>query len=391
MDFSPAFDRSQYTPEQQQAMAAYLEEKGVNALLREVVASLCVEQPEAPLAFMVEQLQQRAVAERAQQEQQLRAQQEQQRRQDEEDQMDTSVVDEQPRHFPRKRRMAVSSEPAGEVENLPANQITPKSEGASARIDNALQSNILCAHLDENERREVVEVMFEVTYKANDVIIQQGDQEGDRFYIVDEGECDIYVEKDGERKHVLHVTAGGSFGELALIYNTPRAATVLATTDVRCFCIDRIMYRRVLMESTMRKRAMYESFLNRVPILQPLETYERLTVADALVPEKFGAGEAVVRQGERGDVFYIIVEGTATVTKATGAGAPEVVARLGPSDYFGEIALLTDRPRAATVTTDGPLKCVRLDRERFNRVLGPCEDILRRNMQAYNQYMATQI
>lgn len=390
MDFSPAFDRSLYTPEQQEAMAAYLEEKGVNALLREVVAALCVEQPDAPLAFMVDQLQQRAVAERAADERRLREERQKQRDADE-DHMDTSVVDEQPRHFPRRRRMAVSSEPAGEVENLPANQITPKSVDATARIDNALQSNILCAHLDENERREVVEVMFEVSYKANDVIIQQGDEEGDRFYIVDEGECDIFVEKDGERKHVLHVTAGGSFGELALIYNTPRAATVVATTDVRCFCIDRIMYRRVLMESTMRKRAMYESFLNRVPILQPLETYERLTVADALVPEKFGPGEAVVRQGEPGDVFYIIVEGTATVTKTAASGEPEVVARLGPSDYFGEIALLTDRPRAATVTTDGPLKCVRLDRERFNRVLGPCEDILRRNMQAYNQYMATQI
>jgi cAMP-dependent protein kinase regulator len=72
-------------------------------------------------------------------------------------------------------------------------------------------------------------------------------------------------------------------------------------------------------------------------------------------------------------------------------GQEKKISELGPSDYFGEISLLTDRPRAATVVAISPLKCVRLDRERFIRVLGPCEDILRRNMAAYNKYMAHQI
>ena len=72
-------------------------------------------------------------------------------------------------------------------------------------------------------------------------------------------------------------------------------------------------------------------------------------------------------------------------------GIEKEVAKLGPSDYFGEIALLTDRPRAATVIAVSPLKCVKMDRERFNRVLGPCEDILRRNMEEYNAYMSKQI
>jgi CRP-like cAMP-binding protein len=67
------------------------------------------------------------------------------------------------------------------------------------------------------------------------------------------------------------------------------------------------------------------------------------------------------------------------------------VARLGVAAYFGEIALLTNRPRAATVTAVGALKCVGLDRDRFNRVLGPCEDILRRNMDSYNLYMQSKI
>ncbi|CAH0729765.1 unnamed protein product, partial [Brenthis ino] len=101
---------------------------------------------------------------------------------------------------------------------------------------------------------------------------------------------------------------------------------------------------------------------------ESLEKWERLTVADALEPVSFNDGETIVRQGEPGNDFYIIVEGTAVVLQQRGGGgAAEEVGRLGPSDYFGEIALLLDRPRAATVRAAGPLKCVKLDRARSAR------------------------
>jgi len=60
---------------------------------------------------------------------------------------------------------------------------------------------------------------------------------------------------------------GGSFGELALIHGTPRAATVRAKTDMKLWGLDRDSYRRILMGSTIRKRKMYEEFLSRVSIL----------------------------------------------------------------------------------------------------------------------------
>lgn len=66
---------------------------------------------------------------------------------------------------------------------------------------------------------------------------------------------------------VTTIQEGGSFGELALIYGTPRAATVRAKTDVKLWGIDRDSYRRILMGSTIRKRKMYEEFLSRVSIL----------------------------------------------------------------------------------------------------------------------------
>lgn len=120
-----------------------------------------------------------------------------------------------------------------------------------------------------------------------------------------------------------------------------------------------------------------------------MDQYERLTMIDALVPVTFQDGDVIVKQGDPGDEFYIIEEGTAIVLQRRSADEPQIeVGRLGPSDYFGEIALLLDRPRAATVVAKGPLKCVKLDRARFERLLGPCGDILKRNMEHYNSLIS---
>ncbi len=76
----------------------------------------------------------------------------------------------------------------------------------------------------------------------------------------------VQIIVNGEK--VLTIGEGGSFGELALIYGTPRAATVKAcATYVKLWGIDRDSYRRILMGSTIRKRKMYEEFLSKVSIL----------------------------------------------------------------------------------------------------------------------------
>ncbi|KYR00093.1 protein kinase A regulatory subunit [Tieghemostelium lacteum] len=290
----------------------------------------------------------------------------------------------------RKRRGGISSETLG-GNNQPAVSIptVPKSIETQQRLQQALKMNIMFSHLEEEERESIFSAMVEVHYKAGDVIIRQGD-EGDNFYVVENGECDIYVSKNNESpKHVMYVYQGGSFGELALIYGSPRAATVIARTDVRLWALNRVVYRTILMDQTLKKRKLYEEFLDNVSILRDIDKYERTSLADALEPCVFQDDEVIVRQGESGDKFYIIVEGEVKVTQQQQDGSQQEVARLHQADYFGEIALLEDKPRAATVTSIGVTKCVELDRQRFTRLLGPCEDILRRNISLYNQYFST--
>ena len=76
----------------------------------------------------------------------------------------------------------------------------------------------------------------------------------------------------------------GSFGELALIYGTPRAASITAKTDVMLWAIDRDTYRRILMGSTIRKRKLYDTFLAKVSILGVLNPILALTPAASTLP-----------------------------------------------------------------------------------------------------------
>ncbi|XP_076996498.1 cAMP-dependent protein kinase type I-beta regulatory subunit isoform X2 [Tamandua tetradactyla] len=210
-------------------------------------------------------------------------------------------------------------------------KVAPKDSEAVTALAGALSENVLFAHLDDAERSDVFAAMFPVIHLAGETVIQQGD-EGDNVYVIDQGEVD---------------------------------------------------------GSELRKRGVYEDVLSRVSILESLEKWERLTVADALEPVQFEDGEKIVVQGEPGDDFFIITEGTASVLQRRAPGEEYVeVGRLGPSDYFGEIALLLNRPRVATVVARGPLKCLRLDRPRFERLLGPCLDILKRSVRRYGSLVS---
>jgi CRP/FNR family transcriptional regulator, cyclic AMP receptor protein len=92
--------------------------------------------------------------------------------------------------------------------------------------------------------------------------------------------------------------------------------------------------------------------LKRVPIFEGLDDRELTRIAGSMKQRTFNAGDTVTTEGQGGVGFFVIEDGSARVT----IGGDER-RRLGPGDYFGEVALLTDRPRTATITAESDLRC----------------------------------
>lgn len=264
----------------------------------------------------------------------------------------------------------------------------PKTESQQQRIRAAIDSNLLFRNLDTEQYNEVLRAMKEVKVDAGHMVIKQGDQ-GDYFYVVESGELDVYVLQPGATSastqsapgdqlgdKVLSYGPGSSFGELALMYMQPRAASIKAVSPCTLWALDRLTFRSILVESNYHRRSMYNQLMQHVPLLTHLNTEERMRVSDAIELETFAKGTVVVREGSVGTHFYLVVNGSAEVRKE---GQSEPLTTLVRGSYFGELALLDNTTRAATVAAPAheDLQVAKLDANAFTRLLGPLTGIMR--------------
>ena len=294
-----------------------------------------------------------------------------------------------PSNYNMTRRTSVSAESLNPTHSQNDNWKPPfhqKTPDQLSRLKTSVSSNFLFSHLDDEQSSLVLGALVEKPIPAKDIkVITQGDA-GDYFYVVEKGTFDIYVNSTGKVQpgpegmgtKVNTIGPGGSFGELALMYNAPRAATVISTeSSSTLWALDRVTFRRILMDSAFQRRRMYESFLEEVPLLSTLTLYERSKIADALETQKFPPGSTIIREGDPGEAFFLLESGEAEAYKQGEGDAP--VKRYKKGDYFGELALLDDKPRAASVISKGEVKVATLGKDGFQRLLGPVEGIMRRN------------
>ena len=215
---------------------------------------------------------------------------------------------------------------------------------------------------------------------AGEILIKQGDTglAASELYIIQSGEFEILENRGGVNLRVNTKGPGEIFGEVALMYNSPRNATVAAIAKSRVFVLERVVFRAHVQETAETEGAQVELFLNSVPILQKLSAEERRRVAGALEEVAFEKGARVVQQGDPGDLFYIIKDGEAVVYQDTPRGT-RLVNRLFKSDFFGEKALLQREPRMASVeAASTKLVCLALRRDVFTNLLGDLQEIMSR-------------
>uniref|UniRef100_A0A665TPX3 cAMP-dependent protein kinase type II regulatory subunit n=1 Tax=Echeneis naucrates TaxID=173247 RepID=A0A665TPX3_ECHNA len=269
--------------------------------------------------------------------------------------------------------------------------VHPKTDEQRRRLQDACKDILLFKTLDQEQSSEVLDAMFEVLVKPQEHIIDQGD-DGDNFYVIEKGVYDIFVQKEGVPVQVGKYDNKGSFGELALMYNTPRAATIIATQEGALWGLDRATFHRLIVKNNAKKRKMYEAFIDCVPLLNSLELCERMKIVDVLGGRGFKDGERIITQGDKADCFYIVESGEVKIMIKTNVSAVQdnaevEVARCTRGQYFGELALVTNKPRAASVYAVGETKCLVIDIQAFERLLGPCMDIMRRNISQYEEQL----
>ncbi|KAL2687385.1 hypothetical protein Neosp_004945 [[Neocosmospora] mangrovei] len=295
--------------------------------------------------------------------------------------------DSYPAQYNFGRRTSVSAEslkPGADSNDNWSPPFHEKTADQLERLKRAIEGNFLFNHLEDEQSAQILGALVEKPIPAKGIkVISQGDA-GDYFYVVEKGSFDVYVNPagtlqpgpDGMGNQVGNIQAGGSFGELALMYNAPRAATVISSEPgCTLWALDRVTFRRILMESTFARRRMYESFLEEVPLLASLTPYERSKIADALETRKFAPGQIIINEGDPGHSFYLLENGEADAYK----GSPEnKVRHYVKGDFFGELALLNDAPRAASIVATSDVKVASLGKNAFQRLLGPVEGILRR-------------
>lgn len=301
-----------------------------------------------------------------------------------------------PSSFSRGRRCSVSAEPLSMEDDITNDRVIhPKTDEQRARLQEAVKGILLFRSLDQEQREYVLDAMFEKRVQEGERVIELGDN-GDYFYIVDSGRLDVLIKIDGEEKKVSTYDNTGSFGELALMYDTPRAATIVATEECILWALDRTTFRQLVMLTTMKKRQLYEEFLGQIKILESLEFYERMNLADALITKTYEAGSVVIKQGDEADAFYIVEKGTCVVkVKDTAEGEEEEntsqeveVSKIERGGFFGELALIHKKPRAASVFAETDITLAVLDVDAFERLLGPCVDIMSRNVANYEAQLA---
>jgi CRP-like cAMP-binding protein/Zn-dependent protease len=207
------------------------------------------------------------------------------------------------------------------------------------------------------------------TYPAGKPVFRQGDRP-EAFYLVRRGTLQVLEEdpEAGTERVLRTLGSGESFGEIGLLDRAPRTATVRPVVDSQLFVVDEGTFDRLLAANihvpTFAPTLQAAAELRRIAAFASLGADDLADVAEHGEWRNVGPGETIIRQGDPGDAFYGLRSGRVEVSRDG-----NVIGTMGPGEHFGELALLTDSARTATVATKTPVRLFRLGREPFDRVI----------------------
>jgi subfamily B ATP-binding cassette protein HlyB/CyaB len=229
--------------------------------------------------------------------------------------------------------------------------------------------------LTPDEQTRLAAHMTERFLKVGETLFERGDT-GDAFYVIASGRARVIGTDPAGREVSLSVLKRGDhFGEVALVRDTPRTATVRAAEDLVLLQLERPDFLKFLKDHPHVQLAV-ERYLHDIAIRDFLKQFTALAqvpapllrqVLEELREQSFAEGTAIVRQGEAGDTFYIVREGMLEVTEREN-GTERTLRAIGPGEFFGELALLGDGSRVATVIARTPARLYVMSRPTFEKI-----------------------
>lgn len=270
---------------------------------------------------------------------------------------------------------AESSDSTGQPSAIPI-QKHDKDFRSKQLIKDAIMDNNFLKHLDSLQVREIVDTMYSREFQAGSYVIREGEA-GAHLFVSAEG--DFEVIKDD--KVLGHMGPGKAFGELAVLYNCTRTASIRVVVDSKVWVLDRKVFQQIMVRTGLQRLQDNINFLRSVPLLQKLSNDVLAKIADVLEVEFYPAGAYIIRQGANGDTFFIISTGSVKVTqRLPGCLEEEEIRTLERGEYFGEQALLREECRTASVIALNPgVECLTLDRDSFIQLIGDLSEIKEKN------------
>lgn len=261
--------------------------------------------------------------------------------------------------------------------------VEPKTKDEKLLIRDAIRKNLLFKGAKDEDLDDFVDVFVQKRFKEGATVIKQGDA-GETFYVVQSGSLEIFINVgEGETATETQVGVpygpGSGFGELALVYGSPRAATIRVAEDCVLWEITRTAFKGLSYQNEKRAHDAKLANLKLVKIGEKLlgnilSPSQLESMALATNYQSFEKDDTIIREGERGDCFYMIVKGSVDVfVKSQGNSK---VATLTEHKFFGEKALLSSETRNATCIAATSVTCLSLTREDFVLMLGNFEDLL---------------
>ena len=167
------------------------------------------------------------------------------------------------------------------------------------------------------------------------------------------------------------------FGEIALLYNDKRTASVTALSNCEAWVLSGDVFKHIIAAHSIQRRNISLEYLDKVQLLKRLETYQRVKLVDGLKQVTVQPKEYIFHKGDQGELFYIIEQGEVECGTEEADGYFNVVRSLGRGEHFGEIALINNVTRTLSVRAVVETQLLTLSKNAFSRILGSIKQYLK--------------